>query len=83
MLMLSLCSNFSCFIVSSTVCSFVSCYQVLNILTSSRELLDLIKNVNTVFHAEQSRSSKSKLHSLYRFVPTIREQLEVCSSMRS
>lgn len=50
--------------------------KVLNILTSSRELMDLIKNVNTVFHAEQSRSSKSKLHSLYRFVPTIREQLQ-------
>lgn len=52
-------------------------------LTSSRELMDLIKNVNTVFHAEQARSSKSKLHSLCRFVPTIREQLQVCSSMHT
>lgn len=50
--------------------------KVLNILTSSRELIDLIKNVNTVFHAKQARSSKSKLHNLYRFVPAICEQLQ-------
>ncbi|KAL6979762.1 sphingomyelin phosphodiesterase [Sarracenia purpurea var. burkii] len=52
--------------------------EVINILTSSRELVDLIKNVDIVFHSEPttSRSSKSMLNSLYRFVPTIREQLQ-------
>ncbi|CAL5429640.1 unnamed protein product [Camellia sinensis] len=49
---------------------------VINILTSSGELIDLIKIVDTVFHSKPATSSKSMLNSLYRFVPTIREQLQ-------
>ncbi|PSR91593.1 Sphingomyelin phosphodiesterase [Actinidia chinensis var. chinensis] len=50
--------------------------KVISILTSSRELIDLIKNVDIVFHSKPMRSSKSMLSSLYRFIPTIREQLQ-------
>ncbi|KAJ9556110.1 hypothetical protein OSB04_010724 [Centaurea solstitialis] len=50
--------------------------KVVNILTSSRELVDLIKNVDTVFHSIPAGSSKSMLNTLYRFVPSIREQLQ-------
>ncbi|KAI8546615.1 hypothetical protein RHMOL_Rhmol07G0132800 [Rhododendron molle] len=50
--------------------------KVINILTSSGELLDLIKNVDIAFHSHPTRSSKSMLNSLYRFVPAIREQLQ-------
>ena len=55
------------------------CYllQVVNVLTSNRELVDLIKNVDTVFHSIPAGSSKSMLNTLYRFVPSIREQLQV------
>lgn len=55
--------------------------QVLNTLTSSVELIDLVKNVDTVFHSKPSGSSKSVLNSLYRFVPIIREQLQVFSHL--
>lgn len=52
--------------------------QVINVLTSSRELVDLIKNVDIVFHSVPAAgSSKSMLNTLYRFVPSIREQLQV------
>ncbi|XP_057513863.1 uncharacterized protein LOC130795671 [Actinidia eriantha] len=50
--------------------------KVISILTSSRELIDLIKNVDIMFHSKPAGSSKSMLSSLYRFVPTIREQLQ-------
>ncbi|KAL5750884.1 hypothetical protein ACOSP7_025487 [Xanthoceras sorbifolium] len=50
--------------------------KVMNVLTSSKELIDLVKNVDTVFHSKQAGSSKSKLNGLYRFVPSIREQLQ-------
>ncbi|GFZ01965.1 hypothetical protein Acr_15g0005740 [Actinidia rufa] len=50
--------------------------KVISILTSSRELIDLIKNVDIMFHSKPTGSSKSMLSSLYRFVPTIREQLQ-------
>ncbi|XP_059657598.1 uncharacterized protein LOC132304087 [Cornus florida] len=50
--------------------------KVLDILTSSGELLDLAKSVDTVFHSKPAGSSKSMLNSLYRFVPTVREQLQ-------
>lgn len=50
--------------------------KVVNVLTSSRELVDLIKNVDTVFHSIPAGSSKSMLNTLYRFVPSIREQLQ-------
>ncbi|KAK9274847.1 hypothetical protein L1049_022101 [Liquidambar formosana] len=50
--------------------------KVVNILTSSRELIDLIRNVDTVFHSKHAGPGKSMLSSLYRFVPSIREQLQ-------
>ncbi|KAE8671741.1 hypothetical protein F3Y22_tig00111941pilonHSYRG00227 [Hibiscus syriacus] len=50
---------------------------VINLLTSSKELVYLIKNVDSLFHSKQGGSSKSALNGLYRFVPSIREQLKV------
>ncbi|KAK9079967.1 hypothetical protein SSX86_001642 [Deinandra increscens subsp. villosa] len=50
--------------------------KVVNILTSSTELLDLIKNVDMVFHSNPAGLSKLMLNSLYRFIPSIREQLQ-------
>lgn len=49
--------------------------KVLGLLTSSKELIELIKNVDTVFHSKKAVSSKVMLDSLYRFVPLIREKL--------
>lgn len=51
--------------------------QVISILASSTELMSLIKNVDTVFHLKSAGSSKSLLNSLYRFIPTVREELQV------
>lgn len=48
-------------------------------MTSSKELMDLIKMVDTAFHSKQAGSGKSMLNSLYRFVTPIREQLLVMS----
>ncbi|KDP39898.1 hypothetical protein JCGZ_03429 [Jatropha curcas] len=50
--------------------------QVMRILTSFKELTDLIKNMDAVFHSKQAGSGKSMLNSLYRYVPLIREQLQ-------
>lgn len=50
--------------------------KVVSLLTSSKELVDLLKNVDTVFQSKQAISSKSTLNSLYGFVPSIREQLQ-------
>ncbi|KAL0297902.1 UNVERIFIED_CONTAM: Eukaryotic translation initiation factor 5A-2, partial [Sesamum calycinum] len=50
--------------------------KVINILSSSSELMNLIKNVDSVFHSKAAESSKSMLSSLNRYVPTIREQLQ-------
>ncbi|XP_056174436.1 uncharacterized protein LOC115689253 isoform X2 [Syzygium oleosum] len=50
--------------------------KVLCILTSSKELLDLIKNVNTLFHMKEAGFGKSALNDLYGFIPSIREQLQ-------
>ncbi|KAM2726401.1 hypothetical protein EV2_038842 [Malus domestica] len=50
--------------------------KILTILTSSKELKDLIKMVDTAFHSEQAGSGKLMLNSLYRFVTPIREQLQ-------
>jgi hypothetical protein len=52
-------------------------FQVLDTLTSSKELIDLLKNVDTLFHSKQAGSGKSTLNNLYRYVPIIREQLQV------
>ncbi|GJV51268.1 hypothetical protein Tco_1447009 [Tanacetum coccineum] len=49
--------------------------MVVNMLTLSRELVDLIKDVEIVFHSVPTGSYKSILNTLYRFVPSIREQL--------
>ncbi|KAK7251777.1 hypothetical protein RIF29_35288 [Crotalaria pallida] len=50
--------------------------KVLDTLTSSKELVDLLKNVDTLFHSRQAGSGKSMLNNLYRYVPIIREQLQ-------
>ncbi|KAK9075705.1 hypothetical protein SSX86_004034 [Deinandra increscens subsp. villosa] len=50
-------------------------FKVVNVLIASRELVELIENVDTVYHSSPAGSSKSMLNSLYRFVPSIREQL--------
>ncbi|CAK7356341.1 unnamed protein product [Dovyalis caffra] len=50
--------------------------KVLKILTSSKELTDLIKNVDTSFHSQQAGSGKTMLSSLHRYAPLIREQLQ-------
>ncbi|KAL6175830.1 hypothetical protein ACLB2K_052469 [Fragaria x ananassa] len=49
--------------------------KVLTILTSSKDLLDLMKTMDIAFHSKQAGSGKSRLNSLYRFVTPIREQL--------
>lgn len=58
-------------------CLTMLCLQAINILTSSKELLDLIKNVDSVFHSEHAGCRKLMFSSLCRFVPSIREQLQV------
>ncbi|XP_068318304.1 uncharacterized protein [Pyrus communis] len=50
--------------------------KILTILTSSKELMDLLKMVDTAFHSKQAESGKSIINSLYRFVTPIREQLQ-------
>nr|KYP55417.1 Sphingomyelin phosphodiesterase 4 [Cajanus cajan] len=50
--------------------------KVLDTLTSSKELVDLLKTVDSLFHSIQAGSSKPMLNNLYRYVPTIREQLQ-------
>ncbi|KAK6935150.1 hypothetical protein RJ641_035305 [Dillenia turbinata] len=49
--------------------------KVMNILTSSKELVDLIKNVDAAFHLVPS-GGKTMLNSAYRFIPQICQQLE-------
>ncbi|XP_010258836.1 PREDICTED: uncharacterized protein LOC104598460 isoform X2 [Nelumbo nucifera] len=50
--------------------------KVLTILTSSRELLDLVKKVDAAFHSKPSGSPSLILDGLYKYVPSIREQLQ-------
>ncbi|KAM7273155.1 hypothetical protein ACFE04_027819 [Oxalis oulophora] len=50
--------------------------KIMNILTSSKELTELLRNVHTVFHLKQASSSKGMLSSLQKFVPSIQEQLQ-------
>ncbi|KZV45958.1 hypothetical protein F511_10648 [Dorcoceras hygrometricum] len=50
--------------------------KVINILTSSSELMDLLKNMDTVYHSKVTESSKLRLNKFNRFVPTIRQQLQ-------
>lgn len=56
-----------------TIVNMVS--KVTDILTASRGMLELIKNVNSVFHSKSAGSGKLSLNSLSKFVPQIREQL--------
>ncbi|WMV43586.1 hypothetical protein MTR67_036971 [Solanum verrucosum] len=48
--------------------------KVITILTSSAELMDLIKNVDIVFHSKPAGSSKSMLNALHKYVHAICEQ---------
>lgn len=67
----------SLILISLQLASFISFIQVVNLLTSSRELVDLMKDIDTVFHSKPAGSSKSMLNTLYQYVPALREQLEV------
>ncbi|KAK7386257.1 hypothetical protein VNO78_26362 [Psophocarpus tetragonolobus] len=50
--------------------------KVLDTLTSSKELIDLLKTVDSLFHSKQTGSGKPMSNNLYRYVPIIREQLQ-------
>ncbi|KAK9142907.1 hypothetical protein Syun_012307 [Stephania yunnanensis] len=50
--------------------------KVLNVLTSSMELVQLMKKVDAAFHSRTSVASSPRLDGLYKFVPSIREQLK-------
>ncbi|XP_071917616.1 uncharacterized protein [Coffea arabica] len=50
--------------------------KVINLLTSSTELMDLIKIMDTAYHSKPTGSSKLVPNALYSFVPAIREQLQ-------
>lgn len=50
--------------------------KVLDTLTSSKELIGLLKNVDALFHSKQAGSGKPMLNNLYKYVPIIREQLQ-------
>ena len=57
---------------------------MIDILTSSKELLELLKNVDTIFHSKTAAGSgKSAPSNLNKFIPQIREQLEVNSALSS
>lgn len=49
--------------------------QVLNILTSSRELLELLRKVDAAYHSKPVGSSSYSSDEVYKYVPSIREQL--------
>ncbi|GAB2274189.1 hypothetical protein Dimus_008957 [Dionaea muscipula] len=50
--------------------------KVMNVLTSSKELLELIKTVHLVFHSKSAGSGKLMLNYMNKFVVPIREQLQ-------
>lgn len=50
----------------------------MSILTSSKELLVLMKNMDRAFHSKQTGPGNSTVNELSRFAPSIREQLKVC-----
>ncbi|KAL5728376.1 sphingomyelin phosphodiesterase [Ranunculus cassubicifolius] len=50
--------------------------KLLSVLTSSRELRDLMKRVDIAFHSRSFTSNSSIVDSAYKFVPSIREQLQ-------
>ncbi|ERN00158.1 hypothetical protein AMTR_s00111p00045560 [Amborella trichopoda] len=50
--------------------------KVLNILTSSKELLDLVMRVDAAYHSKPCSLSSPFMDSLYKNVPSIREKLQ-------
>ncbi|CAE6214063.1 unnamed protein product [Arabidopsis arenosa] len=50
--------------------------KVMSTLTSSKELLVLMKNIDKAFHSKQTGPGNSKVNELSRFAPSIREQLK-------
>ncbi|XP_010667030.2 uncharacterized protein LOC104884132 [Beta vulgaris subsp. vulgaris] len=50
--------------------------RVTDILISSRELMELIKNVDAIFHSRNALSGRLALSNLNKFVPQIHEQLQ-------
>lgn len=50
--------------------------KVMSILTSSKDLLVLMKNIDKAFHSKQTGPGISTANELSRFVPSIREQLK-------
>uniref|UniRef100_M4E840 Sphingomyelin phosphodiesterase n=1 Tax=Brassica campestris TaxID=3711 RepID=M4E840_BRACM len=50
--------------------------KVMSILTSSKDLLVLMKNIDKTFHSKQTGPGNSTVNELSRFVPSIREQLK-------
>uniref|UniRef100_A0A7N0VG90 Sphingomyelin phosphodiesterase 4 n=1 Tax=Kalanchoe fedtschenkoi TaxID=63787 RepID=A0A7N0VG90_KALFE len=50
--------------------------KVMNVLTGTKELTDLIREMDAVFHSKAIGSGKSMLSSLYKYVPSICEQLQ-------
>ncbi|XP_077245016.1 sphingomyelin phosphodiesterase [Tasmannia lanceolata] len=50
--------------------------KMLNILTSSRELMDLLKKVDSAYHSKPAGSFSPMFDSSYKCVSSIREQLQ-------
>ncbi|CAN6802450.1 unnamed protein product [Brassica oleracea var. botrytis] len=50
--------------------------KVMSILTSYKDLLVLMKNIDKAFHSKQTGPGNSTVNELSRFVPSIREQLK-------
>lgn len=63
-------------------CLIISVMQVLDILTASGELTNLIRNVDTIFHSRQAGTGKSMANTISRYIPSIREQLQVFIAMQ-
>ncbi|KAG1354418.1 Sphingomyelin phosphodiesterase 4 [Cocos nucifera] len=49
--------------------------QVLNVLTSSRELLELLRKVDAAYHSKPLGPSSYSSDEVHKYVPSIREQL--------
>ncbi|XP_019095438.1 PREDICTED: uncharacterized protein LOC104763005 [Camelina sativa] len=50
--------------------------KVMSALTSSKELLVLMKDIDKAFHSKQTGPGSSKVNELSRFAPSIREKLK-------
>ncbi|KAG9452994.1 hypothetical protein H6P81_005898 [Aristolochia fimbriata] len=51
--------------------------KLLNLLTSSRELVELLKKVDTTYHSKPVGSTSINIfHSSCKYIPTIREQMQ-------